>query len=191
MSTGALYTGALYEAPTRAYVRGANKQYRGGGPVRHDGAMASTNDHPGERAATDPIRLLAIRDTPLSLDEVFRAVGDDAAGGTALFVGTVRNHDGGADVDSLGYSSHPTAEAELRRVAEKVAADFPVRALAAVHRVGDLAVGDLAVVVAVSCPHRAEAFQACRRLIDDLKHEVPIWKHQRFSDGAEEWVGAC
>ncbi len=153
--------------------------------------MAPTYDHPGERAAADPIRLLAIRDTPLSLDEVFRAVGDDAAGGTALFVGTVRNHDGGADVDTLGYSRHPTAEAELRRVAEKVVADHPVRALAAVHRVGDLAVGDLAVVVAVSCPHRAEAFAACRKLIDDLKHEVPIWKHQRFSDGTEEWVGAC
>ncbi|MFV0127911.1 molybdenum cofactor biosynthesis protein MoaE [Streptomyces sp. HMX112] len=153
--------------------------------------MAPTHDHPGESAAADPIRLLAIRDTPLSLDEVFRAVGDDAAGGTALFVGTVRNHDGGADVDALGYSSHPTAEAELRKVAEKVVADFPVRALAAVHRVGDLEVGDLAVVVAVSCPHRAEAFAACRKLIDDLKHEVPIWKHQRFSDGTEEWVGAC
>ncbi|UGY93523.1 molybdenum cofactor biosynthesis protein MoaE [Streptomyces gobiensis] len=153
--------------------------------------MAQTYDHPGEQAATDPIRLLAIRDTPLSLDEVFTAVGDEAAGGTALFVGTVRNHDGGADVDKLGYSSHPTAEAELRRIAEKVAADFPVRALAAVHRVGDLTVGDLAVVVAVSCPHRAEAFEACRRLIDDLKHEVPIWKHQTFSDGTEEWVGAC
>lgn len=147
-------------------------------------------DHPGEQAAAEPIRLLAIRDTPLSLDEVFRAVGDDSAGGTALFVGTVRDHDGGADVDELGYSSHPSAEAELRRVAEKVVADFPVRALAAVHRVGDLAVGDLAVVVAVSCPHRAEAFAACRKLIDDLKHEVPIWKHQRFSDGQEEWVGA-
>ncbi|MCP9986532.1 MULTISPECIES: molybdenum cofactor biosynthesis protein MoaE [Streptomyces] len=153
--------------------------------------MASRCDHPGERAADRPIRLLAIRDTPLSLDEVFRAVGDDSAGGTALFVGTVRDHDGGAAVDALGYSAHPTAEAELRRVAEKVAADFPVRALAAVHRVGDLVVGDLAVVVAVSCPHRAEAFAACRRLIDDLKHEVPIWKHQRFSDGTEEWVGAC
>ncbi|MFH9072984.1 molybdenum cofactor biosynthesis protein MoaE [Streptomyces alboflavus] len=147
-------------------------------------------DHPGEQAAAEPIRLLAIRDTPLSLDEVFQAVGDDSAGGTALFVGTVRDHDGGADVDELGYSSHPSAEAELRRVAEKVVADFPVRALAAVHRVGDLAVGDLAVVVAVSCPHRAEAFAACRKLIDDLKHEVPIWKHQRFSDGQEEWVGA-
>ncbi|MEU1309773.1 molybdenum cofactor biosynthesis protein MoaE [Streptomyces cinnamoneus] len=152
--------------------------------------MERTPEHPGERTAADPIRLLAIRDTPLSLDEVFAAVGDDAAGGTALFVGTVRDHDGGADVEGLGYSSHPSAEAELRRVAEKVAADFPVRALAAVHRVGELAVGDLAVVVAVSCAHRAEAFEACRRLIDDLKREVPIWKHQRFADGSEEWVGA-
>jgi molybdopterin synthase catalytic subunit len=140
----------------------------------------------------DTIRLLAIRDTPLSVDEVFAAVGDDAAGGTALFVGAVRDHDGGgpATVTALSYSAHPTAEAELRRVAEKVAADFPVRGLAAVHRVGDLAVGDLAVVVAVSCAHRGEAFEACRRLIDDLKREVPIWKHQRFADGTEEWVGA-
>lgn len=153
--------------------------------------MAQTYDHPGERAAADPVRLLGIREEPLSVDEVFAAVGDDAAGGTALFVGTVRDHDGGTDVAGLGYSSHPTAEAELRRVAEKVAADFPVRALAAVHRVGELAVGDLAVVVAVSCPHRAEAFDACRRLIDDLKHQVPIWKHQSFADGTEEWVGAC
>jgi molybdopterin synthase catalytic subunit len=140
----------------------------------------------------DTIRLLAIRDTPLSVDEVFGAVGDLAAGGTALFVGTVRDHDPGgrAAVTALAYSAHPTAQAELRRVAEKVAADFPVRALAAVHRVGDLEVGDLAVVVAVSCPHRAEAFAACRRLIDDLKNEVPIWKHQTFQDGTEEWVGA-
>ncbi|MCQ4080264.1 molybdenum cofactor biosynthesis protein MoaE [Streptomyces sp. RB6PN25] len=140
----------------------------------------------------DPIRLLAIRDTPLSVDEVFGAVGDDAAGGTALFVGTVRDHDrdGDSEVTGLSYSAHPTADAELRRVAEKVAADFPVRAMAAVHRVGDLDVGDLAVVVAVSCPHRGEAFAACRRLIDDLKREVPIWKHQTFADGTEEWVGA-
>ncbi|MFJ9849738.1 molybdenum cofactor biosynthesis protein MoaE [Streptomyces sp. NPDC101150] len=146
-------------------------------------------DHPGEQAAADPIRLIAVRDTALSVDEVFAAVGDAAAGGTALFVGTVRSHDGGADVDGLGYSAHPSAEAEIRRIAEKVVAEYPVRALAAVHRVGELAIGDLAVVVAVSCPHRGEAFEACRMLIDDLKHQVPIWKHQTFSDGAEEWVG--
>ncbi|MFE6779129.1 molybdenum cofactor biosynthesis protein MoaE [Streptomyces sp. NPDC057702] len=155
-------------------------------------AMAHTDDsHTDARAAADPIRLLAIRETPLSVDEVFAAVGDAAAGGTALFVGTVRDHDGPRDapVTGLGYSAHPSVAAELRRVAEKVVADFPVRALAAVHRVGDLVVGDLAVVVAVSCPHRAEAFAACRRLIDDLKAEVPIWKHQTFGDGDQEWVG--
>jgi len=147
--------------------------------------MAPFDDEPA-------VRLLAIRDTPLSVDEVFAAVGDDAAGGIALFVGTVRDHDGRPDVavTGLSYSAHPTAQAELRRVAEKVAADFPVRALAAVHRVGDLRVGDIAVIVAVACPHRAEAFAASRRFIDDLKHEVPIWKHQVFSDGTEEWVGA-
>lgn len=154
--------------------------------------MAST-DPAGAQAADDPVKLIAVRATALSVDEVFRAVGDPAAGGTALFVGTVRDHDGDAraGVERLGYSSHPSAEAEMRRVAEKVAAEYPVRALAAVHRVGDLVVGDLAVVVAVSCAHRGEAFEACRKLIDDLKHEVPIWKHQTFSDGTEEWVGAC
>lgn len=152
--------------------------------------MASTYEV--RQADGGPIRLLAIRDTALSVDEVFAAVGDAAAGGTALFVGTVRDHDGRGDaaVTDLAYSAHPTAGAELLRVAEKVAADFPVRALAAVHRVGELRVGDLAVVVAVSCPHRGEAFAACRRLIDDLKAQVPIWKHQTFADGAEEWVGA-
>jgi len=153
--------------------------------------MASHSDHPGEQSADEPIKLLAIRDTPLSLDEVFRAVGDDAAGGTALFVGTVRNHDGGADVDELGYSCHPSAEAEMRRIAEKVVAEYPVRALAAVHRVGDLSIGDLAVVVAVSSGHRGTAFDACRALIDELKATVPIWKHQRFTSGDSEWVNSA
>lgn len=146
--------------------------------------------HSGEQAHPTPIRLLGIRDTPLSLDEVFHAVRDEAAGGTALFIGTVRNHDAGADVEALNYSGHPRAEAEMRRVAERVAAGHPVRALAAVHRTGKLAVGDLAVIVAVSCAHRGEAFAACRELIDELKHQVPIWKNQRFCNGHEEWVGA-
>lgn len=138
----------------------------------------------------DPIRLLAIRETPLSLDEVYEAVGDDAAGGTTVFVGTVRDHDGGKSVAALEYSCHPTAEQEMRRIAEKICTDFPVRALAAVHRIGRLEITDKAVIVAVSCAHRGEAFAAARRLIDDLKHEVPIWKHQVFTDGEEEWVGA-
>lgn len=139
----------------------------------------------------DTIRLLALRETPLSADAVLAAVADQSAGGTALFVGTVRDEDQGRPVRALSYTAHPSAEDELRRVAEKVAADFPVRALAAVHRVGDLAIGDIAVIVAVACPHRGEAFEASRRLIDDLKHTVPIWKHQVFEDGSSEWVGAC
>jgi molybdopterin synthase catalytic subunit len=137
------------------------------------------------------IRLLAIRDAPLSVDEVLAAVSDPAAGGVALFVGTVRDHDGGRLVTALEYSAHPAAIDQLRAVAEKVAADYPVRALAAVHRVGDLVVGDLAVVVGVGCPHRAEAFAACHRLIDELKMTVPIWKHQLFADGTDEWVGSA
>ena len=136
------------------------------------------------------IRLAEIREEPLSVEEVRAAVSDPGAGGIALFAGTVRDQDGGQGVVRLSYSAHPSATAELRRVAEKVAAEFGVLALAAVHRVGDLDVGDLAVVVAVSCPHRGEAFEACRQLIDTLKHEVPIWKHQRFADGSSEWVGS-
>jgi len=135
------------------------------------------------------VRLLDIRDTPLSVDEVWRAVADPAAGGTAVFVGAVRGQDGGRSVTDLGYTAHPSALDELRTVVAEVAAAHDVVAVAAVHRVGDLAVGDLAVVVAVSCAHRGEAFDACRTLIDELKSRVPIWKHQIFADGDEEWVG--
>ena len=139
---------------------------------------------------SDPIRLLGLRDTALSLDEVHRAVRHDGAGATDLFVGTVRDHNRGRAVSALEYSAHPTAEAELRRVAEKVCVDYPVLALAAVHRIGLLAIGDTAVIVAVSTAHRGDAFEACRRLIDTLKHEVPIWKHEHFADGTQDWVAA-
>jgi molybdopterin synthase catalytic subunit len=138
----------------------------------------------------DVIRLADVRDEPLSVDEVLAAVAHPQAGGISVFVGTVRDHDEGRAVTRLAYSAHPTAVAELRSVAEKVIADYPVIALAAVHRVGELAIGDVAVAVAVSCAHRDAAFAACRQLIDDLKETVPIWKHQTFIDGAAEWVGA-
>ena len=135
------------------------------------------------------VRLIAVRESELSVDEVRAAVADPAAGGIALFAGAVRDSDHDQAVSGLSYSAHPSAEAELRRVAEVVAEKYPVIGIAAVHRVGDLAIGDLAVVLAVSCPHRAEAFDACRDLIDILKASVPIWKHQRFDDGTAEWVG--
>jgi molybdopterin synthase catalytic subunit len=138
---------------------------------------------------SDVIRLVDIRDSPLSVEEVREAVADPSAGGEALFVGTVRDHDDGRGVVRLGYSAHPSAVDVLWEVAERVCSSYPVVRLAAVHRVGDLRVGDLAVVVGVSCAHRGDAFAACRALIDDLKASVPIWKHQEFDDGGEEWVG--
>jgi molybdopterin synthase catalytic subunit len=135
------------------------------------------------------IKLLGVREQPLSVDEVLAAVADPGAGGTVVFIGTVRDADSGKSVDGLGYSAHPTVQDALATVADHVVAAHPVLALAAVHRVGYLAVGDLAVVVAVSCAHRAEAFAAARMLIDELKSTVPIWKHQTFGDGTDEWVG--
>lgn len=136
------------------------------------------------------VRLAAIRETPLTVAEVTDAVADPAAGGVAVFVGAVRDHDEGRGVTALAYSAHPSAERVLESVCAVVATLPDVLAVAATHRLGDLAVGDLAVVTAVSCAHRGDAFDACRRLIDDLKSTVPIWKHQIFADGEEEWVGA-
>lgn len=138
----------------------------------------------------DRVRLLELRESALSVDEVLAAVSDPSVGGTALFIGSVRDDDGGRGVTALGYSAHPIATETLQAVARRVAAAHPDVLLAAVHRVGDLVVGELAVVVAAGAPHRAEAFAAARQLIDDLKAEVPIWKHQRFADGTQEWVGA-
>jgi len=131
------------------------------------------------------------RTEPLSVDEVRLAVADPAAGAIALFVGTVRDHDHGRAVSALSYSAHPSGASQLREVAQKVAGRFSVRALAAVHRVGDLEVGDLAVVVAAAADHRDEAFEACRALIEDLKATVPVWKNQSFPDGESEWVNSA
>jgi molybdopterin synthase catalytic subunit len=136
------------------------------------------------------VKLLDIRETPLDVSEVLDALDDDASGGVTLFVGRVRDHDGGKGVTGLDYQAHPSALARLADVAEKVAADHGVAGLAAVHRTGHLDIGDIAVIVATASGHRGEAFAASRDLIDTLKAEVPIWKHQVFTDGTDEWVGA-
>jgi molybdopterin synthase catalytic subunit len=135
--------------------------------------------------------LLDIRDAPLSAEECLKFVADPSAGGVDLFLGVVRDDDGGHSVEKLAYSAHPSALEQLRQIAQEVVTGVPVVAVAAIHRVGELAIGDVAVVVAVSAVHRGEAFDACRLLIDRLKHEVPIWKHQTFTDGRAEWVAAC
>jgi len=137
-----------------------------------------------------PVRLIGVSQAPLDVTAVYGVVQAAAAGGVALFAGVVRDHDGGRQVSALSYSAHPTAESVLRRVVEEVLDGEPVEAAAAVHRVGDLVVGDVAVVVAVACGHRGQAFALCERLVDEIKSTVPIWKHQVFADGSQEWVGA-
>jgi molybdopterin synthase catalytic subunit len=134
------------------------------------------------------VRLTDVRSEPLSVDEIQAAAADPAAGAIALFVGTVRDCDHGRGVTALSYSAHPTATAELGRVAEKIAASYPILSLAVTHRTGDLQIGDFAVVAAVGAQHRDVAFAACHALIDELKATVPIWKHQFFTGGDSEWV---
>jgi molybdopterin synthase catalytic subunit len=139
--------------------------------------------------AASRLRLVGLREAPLEVAEVVASLEDDSSGGLTLFVGRVRDHDHGLDVTGLEYSAHPTALDALRRVCEEVARRYDVHGVAAVHRIGRLEIGDLAVVVATTAAHRGDAFEASRALIDTLKAEVPIWKHQRFADGSEEWVG--
>ena len=138
---------------------------------------------------TPVVRLVDLRETPLDAAEVLAALGDEASGGLTLFVGRVRDHDHGLGVRGLEYSAHPTALDALRRVCDRVAEEYDVHGVAALHRVGRLEIGDIAVIVATSAAHRGEAFAASRALIDTLKDEVPVWKHQRFTDGSDEWVG--
>ena len=130
-----------------------------------------------------------VRDTALSSDEMIAAVADPAAGATASFLGVVRNHHQGQAIERLEYEAHPTlAAVEMRRVLEVLASEFEGVRIAAVHRVGSLTVGDVAVVVAVSSAHRGEAFDVCREAIDRIKETVPIWKKEWGVDKTSTWV---
>lgn len=135
------------------------------------------------------VRLVGLRAEPLDVVEVLDALEDPSAGGLVLFVGRVRNHDHARGVVALEYSAHPSALAQLEAVCAEVAEEFAVTGLVAVHRVGRLEIGDVAVVVATCSAHRGDSFAASRALIDRLKERVPIWKHQLFTDGGSEWVG--
>lgn len=111
-----------------------------------------------------------------------------AAGAVVTFAGVVRDHDHGRGVVELEYSGHPTANAVIEEAARTVAAMPGIRALAVSHRVGKLAIGDVALACAVSGDHRGAAFAACAELVDEVKRVLPIWKHQVFTDGTTEWV---
>jgi molybdopterin synthase catalytic subunit len=137
----------------------------------------------------DAVALVALRNETVSVDEVLDAVRHPSCGGIALFVGVVRDHDHGDGVRALDYEAHPGALDAMERTCRTVVERTDAVRVGAVHRVGALRVGDLAVVVAAAAPHRGQAFDACRDLIDLLKTETPIWKHQHLTDGSSEWVG--
>ncbi len=128
----------------------------------------------------------------IELTEHEALVSHRAAGAVVGFAGVVRDHDGGRTVTRLEYSAHPLAQQTLADVAAEIAADcHGVRAVAVSHRIGTLQIGDAALVAAVAADHRGAAFETCERLVDAVKARLPVWKHQFFADGSEEWVGSA
>lgn len=116
-------------------------------------------------------------------------VEDTACGGIVTFSGTVRNHHNGRDVVKLEYEcAEKLAQAELLRIVQECAATHRVQRISVAHRYGELMPGEAAVVIAAASPHRAEAFAACRAVIEQIKRRVPIWKHEHYTDGSAEWV---
>jgi molybdopterin synthase catalytic subunit len=133
-----------------------------------------------------------VTDQPISLAEHEELVSHQAAGAVVGFVGMIRDHDGGRGVSRLEYSAHPSAEQVFADVITEVAAQSAVvRAVAASHRIGVLQIGEAALVAAVAADHRQAAFASCARLVDAIKARLPVWKHQFFDDGTEEWVGSA
>jgi molybdopterin synthase catalytic subunit len=132
--------------------------------------------------------LIGISAEPLDAWAHEKAVDHGGAGASVMFCGVVRDADRGRPVVELEYQAHPSAEAVLREIAERYAAEEGVLGLAVSHRIGVLRVGDAALVAAVSTAHRREAFDVCARLVEEVKHRLPIWKRQVFADGSDEWV---
>lgn len=154
--------------------------------------MSSAPTHPDRPASPAQVLRATVGEEPLDVEEHARLVDDVAAGAVVTFAGVVRDHDGGKSVTGLNYSAHPTAAALVAEIAADVAArSTGVRAIAVSHRVGPLGIGDVALACAVAADHRAEAFSTCALLVDEVKARLPVWKHQEFADGSDEWVNSA
>jgi len=137
----------------------------------------------------DPVlRLAIVSAQPLEPALFEAAIDHPQAGARAVFCGVVRNRDHGREVAQLEYQGHPSAETVLVEIAGELADDPDVLAVAVSHRVGVLQIGDVAMVAAVATAHRTAAFDACARLVDEVKARLPVWKRQVFTDGSDEWV---
>lgn len=133
----------------------------------------------------------AVTEDPISVHTIAALIDSPSAGAVVTFSGDVRDHDHGRIVARLDYEGHPTAGEVLDEIAREVAARHDVIALAVMHRIGPLAIGDCALAAAVSSAHRGAAFAACADLVDTTKERLPVWKHQVFTDGTDEWVNCA
>jgi molybdopterin synthase catalytic subunit len=129
-----------------------------------------------------------VTDQVISAAHLATLVQGNKSGAVVSFSGDVRNHDGGKDVSTLTYEIHPSAQDVLKLVVSEVAARFAINDVAVAHRYGDIAIGECAFAVAVSADHREAAFEACGALVNEVKEKLPIWKHQVFTDGSDQWV---
>lgn len=136
--------------------------------------------------------MFTIQDTPVDIASLRTSMFDPACGALVAFEGLVRNHHEGRDVSQLRYTHHPVlAQKEGQRILEETLAKFPITEAVAVHRVGTLDIGDLAVITLTTSPHREAAFDANRYLIDEIKARVPIWKQETYTTGEIEWTNPC
>jgi molybdopterin synthase catalytic subunit len=129
-----------------------------------------------------------VTDKVISAAHLATLVKSKKSGAVVTFSGDVRNHDGDKDVSTLTYEIHPSAQDVLKSIVSEVSARFAINDVAVAHRYGDIAIGECAFAVAVSADHREAAFKACSALVDTVKEKLPIWKHQLFADGSDQWV---
>jgi molybdopterin synthase catalytic subunit len=134
---------------------------------------------------------ILLTDQIISLPDFMAQVESSSAGAVATFSGNVRTHDHGREVSTLSYEIHPQTETILSHVVAEVAARHKLISVSVAHRFGKIELGQSALIVAISAEHRGEAFAACAEMVDEIKAKIPIWKHQVFSDGTDEWVNCA
>jgi|UniRef100_UPI00404A0CA6 molybdopterin synthase catalytic subunit len=132
-----------------------------------------------------------VTDAPVHIQELSKLVANPHSGAVVTFCGDVRDHDGGKEVASLLYEIHPSAPEQIKLITESIIGRFEIEKVAVAHRYGDIAIGETAFAVAVSAAHRQAAFDACSAIVDEVKAKLPIWKHQKFTDGTDQWVNCA
>ena len=161
-----------------------------GKPIEFGLAVSQSEKSPDNKGMSNVSGAFVTTD-PISVSDLAALVRSNTAGAIVTFSGDVRDNDHGRAVLSLSYEAHPSAQALLEKVACQIAGQYDVLSVAVAHRHGDIAIGEAALIAAVAAKHRKAAFDACTALVDEVKAQIPIWKHQIFADGTDEWVNCA